>query len=189
MKRVVAILVMILGSLIAREVTFNGVPVTLNSHGFKIGDKVPAFTAVNIDMEEVSVGGEKDKVQVIAFVPSLNTGTCQLETIEFNKQIAGMQNVMLYVVSKDLPFAQQKFCRDNKITNIQTVSDYKDSYIALRYGTTISEPVMLEGLFARVVYIIDRKGRVAYIEKVQDIATEPDYKAIMKALKQVRGGY
>lgn len=189
MKRVVIILILMATSMLARDVTFNDVPVTLNSNGLKIGDKAPVFNAVNVDMEEVVVGGKKDKVQVIAFVPSLNTGTCQLETVEFNKKVAGMQNVILSVVSKDLPFAQDQFCKDNKITNIQTVSDYKDANEVLRYGATISAPVMLEGLFARLVYIVDRSGKIAYVEVVKDIAIEPNYSAIMKALKKVRGGY
>lgn len=189
MRRVTLFLLVLVTSVFAREVTFNDMPVTLNSNGLKVGDKAPKFHAVTIDMQETVIGGAKDKIQVIAFVPSLNTGTCQLETIEFNKQVAGMNNVEFSIVSKDLPFAQEQFCKDNKITNIQTVSDYKDSNVALRYGATISAPVMLEGLFARVIYIVDKFGVIKYVEVVRDIAIEPNYKAIMKALKKVRGGY
>ena len=167
-------------------VSFNSAPVTLNSNGLKVGDFAPMFNATTIDFEDTVVGGKKNKVQVIAFVPSLDTKTCRLETIEFNKKIANMKNVILIIVSKDLPFTQKRFCRDNSIKNIETVSDYKDANNALRYGTTISAPAFLEGFFGRVVYIVDTKGKIAYVEVVKEITEQPNYDRIIKALKQVR---
>jgi thiol peroxidase len=186
MKRISVIWVLLTSFALATTVAFHGVEVTLNSNGLKVGDDAPVFYTTTIDLEEMAIGGKKDKIQVIAFIPSLDTGICKLETIAFNKKIAQMHNVLLTVVSKDLPYAQQRFCRDNNIKNIMTVSDYKDVNNALRYGATISAPAMLEGLFARVIYIVDTQGKIAYTQVVKEITNEPDYDAIIKALKGIQ---
>jgi len=167
-------------------VTFAGTEVTLNNKGLKVGDNAPMFNATTIDFEDTVIGGKKDKVQVIAFIPSLDTKACHIEVMEFNKRIAKMKNVLLSVVSKDLPFTQKSFCRDNSIKNIETVSDYKDANNAKRYGSTISAPAFLEGFFGRVVYIVDTKGKIAYTEIVKEITEQPNYDAILSALKKIR---
>ena len=183
MKKIVLFLIALTSYAFA--ITFNNLPVTLNSNGLKIGDDAPKFYAVDIEFQEVEVGGKKEKVQVIAFIPSLDTGTCRLEAIAFNNKIARLKNVELTIVSKDLPFSQAKFCRDHSITNIQTVSDYKDDNHVLRYGATISAPQFLEGLFGRIVYIVDTNGKIAYVQKVQEISDEPNYDEVLKALQKI----
>lgn len=167
------------------EVTFKGEEVILNSNGLKVGAMAPAFMAVNKDFMEVSVGGAKDKVQVIAFVPSFDTGTCKLETIAFNEKISKMKNVEVILVSKDLPFAISRFCHNNKIKNVNTVSDYKDANYALRYGATISSPPFLEGFFGRVVYVVNTDGEITYKEVVREISEEPNYDRIIKAVNSL----
>ena len=181
MKKILALL--LLSSLVwgswGTDVTFKGEEVILNSNGLKVGAMAPAFIAVNKDFMEVTVGGAKDKVQVIAFVPSFDTGTCKLETIAFNEKISKMKNVEVIVVSKDLPFAISRFCHDNKMKNVNTVSDYKDAIHALRYGTTISSPAFLEGFFGRVVYVVNTDGKITYREVVREISDEPNYDKII----------
>lgn len=143
MKKIL-IVALLSANLWATAVTFKGEAVTLNSKGLKVGDLAPQFYAVDKHFMEVTVGGKSDKIQVIAFLPSFDTGVCKLETIAFNEKISKMKNVDVKIVSKDLPFAIGRFCHDNKITNVMTVSDYKDDNHALRYGTTISAPAFLE---------------------------------------------
>lgn len=167
------------------DVTFKGEEVILNSNGLKVGAMAPTFITVNKDFMEVTVGGAKNKVQVIAFVPSFDTGTCKLETIAFNEKISTMKNVEVIVVSKDLPFAISRFCHDNKIKNVNTVSDYKDAIHALRYGTTISSPPFLEGFFGRVVYVVNTDGEITYREIVREISEEPNYDRIIKAVNSL----
>jgi len=186
MKKIGLILLLVASMAFGKTVTFNGVEVTLNSNGLKVGDSAPMFNATTIDFEDTVVGGKKNKVQVIAFIPSLDTKACRLEAIEFNQRIANMGNVLLTIVSKDLPFTQKSFCRDNSIKNIETVSDYKDANNALRYGTTISAPAFLEGLFGRAIYIVDSQGRIAYVDYIKEITEQPNYKAIIKALQKIR---
>ena len=187
MKKILALV--LLSSLVwgswGTEVSFKGEKVVFNSNGLKVGAMAPDFLAVNKDFMEVRVGGAKDKVQVIAFVPSFDTGTCRLETIAFNEKISKMKNVEVIVVSKDLPFAISRFCHDNDIKNVNTVSDYKDANHALRYGTTISSPAYLEGFFGRVVYVVNTDGEITYKEVVSDIGNEPDYDKVIKAVNSL----
>lgn len=185
MKKVLVGLAVVSTLLFGGSVTFQGNKVDLNSDGLKIGDMAPDFYGVKNDLSEVKIGGAKSKVQVIAFVPSIDTGVCAMETIRFNNEISKMKNVELFVVSKDLPFAFGRFCQEKGIKNITTASDYKDSNNALRYGTTISAPAILEGFFARVVYIVDTKGKIVYKEIVPEITNEPNYKKIIKVVNSL----
>ena len=181
MKKILAF-ILLNSLLLANSVTFKGEEVTLNSKGLKVGDFAPTFVAVNKIFQEVSVGGKSDKIQIIGFVPSFDTGVCKLETLSFNSKVNKMKNVVVTMVSKDLPFSISRFCYDNKIKNVRTVSDYKDANKALRYGATISAPVFLEGFFGRVVYVIDTDGTVAYKEVVSEINNEPDYTKVIDAV-------
>jgi len=184
MKKILA-LVLLSSVVWATTITFKGDEVTLNSKGIKIGKDAPEFTVVSQDFTEVKVGGKKDKVQVIAFLPSFDSGTCKLETIAFNNKVSQMKNVVVTVISKDLPFAIGKFCKDNKIKNVMTLSDYKDANNVLRYGATISAPVFLEGFFGRVVYVVDRNGKVAYKEVVKELSEEPNYDEVIRAVNRL----
>ena len=185
MRKIILGLTFLVSASLATTVAFNGLAVTLNSDGLKVGDNAPAFIATNIEFQDTVIGGQKDKLQVLAFVPSLDTNTCELETIAFNKKVQEMDNVQVTIISKDLPFAQKNFCGNHNIKNVQTVSDYKDANNAKRYGTTISAPAFLEGFFGRVVYVIDTKGKVAYVQVVKEIANEPDYEEVMQVLKKI----
>ena len=177
--------VLLTSSLSATTVTFKGEEVSLNSNGLKIGMEAPVFTAVNKDFAEVTVGGKKDKVQVIAFIPSFDSDVCKRETIVFNQKVSKMKNVNLMVISKDLPFALGRFFHDNKIKNIMTLSDYKDANNVLRYGATISSPIFLEGFFGRVVYVVDTNGKVTYKEVVPELSDEPNYENIINAVNSL----
>ena len=167
-------------------VTFKGEEVTLNNKGLQVGMDAPVFTAVNKDFREVTVGGKKDKVQVIAFIPSFDSDTCKRETMAFNQKVSEMKNVNVMVISKDLPFSLGRFHHANKIKNITTLSDYKDANNVLRYGTTISAPVFLEKFFARVVYIVDTNGKIVYKEVVKELSDEPDYDKIISVVNSLK---
>lgn len=181
----ILVFTLLTAALWATTVTFKGDEVTLNSNGLKVGQDAPVFRVVNKDFMEETVGGKSDKVQVIAFIPSFDTGVCKLETIAFNEKVSKMKNVTVKIVSKDLPFAIGRFCHDNKIKNVSTVSDYKDANHALRYGTTISAPAFLEGFFGRVVYVVNTDGKITYKEVVSEITDEPNYDKIIKAVNSL----
>lgn len=184
MKKIFA-LVLLSSVVWATTVTFKGEDVTLNSKGLKIGQDAPVFIVVDKNFAEFTVGGKKDKVQVIAFIPSFDSSVCKLETIAFNEKVSKMKNVIVTVISKDLPFAIGKFCHNNKIKNVITLSDYKDANTVRRYGATISAPVFLEGFFSRLVYVVDTNGKVAYKEVVQEVTEEPNYNEVIRAVNRL----
>ena len=185
MKKTLLALILSVSLSLGTTVAFNGIEVTLNSNGLKVGDYAPEFIATTVELEDAMVGGKKDKIQILVFLPSLDTETCRLATIAFNKKVANMTNVELITISKDLPFAQKNFCSNNDVSSVKTVSDYKNANNAKRYGTTISAPAFLEGLFGRVVYVVDTKGKIAYVQVVKEISDEPNYDAVITAIGKI----
>lgn len=167
----------------AQHVTFQGNPVALEGTMPKVGDKAPTFTAVKNDLSEVRIGGAQKKTQIIAFVPSIDTPVCSLESKTFDDKVKQMKNVDLYIVSMDLPFAQKRFCGFESIGNITLASAYKraDHAGASQYGINIGEP-LLKDLFARALFVVNKDGVITYEQLVPEIANEPDYNAVIKAV-------
>lgn len=83
-------------------------------------------------------------------------------------------------VSKDLPFAQARFCGAEGIENVKTASAFRDSF-GEDYGVGITDGPMA-GLLARAVVVVGADGNVAYTELVPEIAQEPDYDAALAAV-------
>ena len=83
-------------------------------------------------------------------------------------------------VSKDLPFAQKRFCGAEGIENAMTASAFRDSF-GEDYGITIADGPMA-GLLGRAVVVIGADGNVVYAELVPEIATEPNYDAALAAV-------
>jgi thiol peroxidase len=160
--------------------------VVSNNGGLMIGDDAPEFVVVLNNLKEVTVGGVKDKVQIIAFVPSIDTGICVLEKVYFNKRVAAMDNVEINIVSKDTPFAFSRFYKASDIKNVNTLSDYKGASNARKYGSVITSSKKLEGFFARIVYIVDTKEKITYKQVNEDIKKEPNYTNIFAALKNIK---
>jgi thiol peroxidase len=166
-------------------VHFKGSPLTLVGRQVKKGDAAPGFKATSQDLKDVTLPDFKDKVKVITSFPSLDTPVCDLQVKEFNKKASGLSgDVAIVGISKDLPFAQARFCHDNEIKNISVVSDYKDSSFGMNYGVLIKEL----NLLARSVIIIDKKDVVRYVQIVDELTTPPDYDDVIKSLKDVLKG-
>jgi thiol peroxidase len=115
-------------------------------------------------------------------VPSLDTSVCDLETRKFNEKAAQLgSDVVVLTISMDLPFAQTRWCGAAGIKNVQTLSDYRDASFGNAYGVLIKDLRLL----ARAVFVVDKKGVVRYLQIVPEIATEPDYDAVLKAAKEL----
>jgi thiol peroxidase len=142
----------------------------------------PSFTVTAQDMRDVTLGDSKGKVRLISTFPSLDTPVCDLQVKEFNKRAAGLSaDVAVIGISKDLPFAQKRFCGENGIKNETVLSDYKKSSFGKGYG------LLIEGLelLARAVLIIDKDDILRYMQVVPELTTPPDYDAALKTLDQV----
>jgi thioredoxin-dependent peroxiredoxin len=165
-------------------VTMKGKPVTLVGQAIKVGQKSPDFEVTANDLSPVKFSSFAGKVCIIASVPSLDTAVCDIETRKFNEKAAGLgSDVVVLTISMDLPFAQKRWCGAAGIKNVQTLSDYRDASFGNAYGVLIKDLRLL----ARAVFVVDKKGVVRYLQIVPEIATEPDYDAALKAVKELQG--
>ena len=160
------------------KVTFQGNPLTLEGTQVKVGDTAPNFTVVNNDLNEVSLNDTKGK-RIFLTVPSLDTPVCDTEVRRFNEEASKLNNVTVYTVSMDLPFAQARWCGAAGVNNVVTVSDYKDKEFSKNYGAYINEL----GLLTRAVFVVDENNKVSYVEYLNEITEEPNYAKALEALK------
>lgn len=161
-------------------VTFKQNPVTLLGPDIVVGSQAPDFKVVDNALQPVTRDTAKGKVQLIAVVPSIDTGVCDTMTRKFNQDAAALpDDVAVYTISMDLPFAQKRWCGAAGIERVQMLSDYQERSFGQNYGLLIDELKLL----ARAVYIIDTDGKVAYREIVPEVTDEPDYSAALNAVK------
>jgi thioredoxin-dependent peroxiredoxin len=146
-----------------------------------IGSSAPDFTLTSNDMKDVSYREFAGKNIVLNIFPSVDTGICSASVREFNKRAASMQNTVVLCISKDLPFAQKRFCGAEGIDKVITLSDYRSRGFGKSYGVELIDSGFV-GLFARAVIVIDPSGKVKYTELVPQIGQEPNYDAAVKAI-------
>ena len=162
-------------------IAFKGNPMTLEGDGVSVGQPAPNFTVHANDLSEKTLADYKGKTVVLSVVPSLDTPVCDLQTKRFNQEAAGLGgNVVVLTISLDLPFAQARWCGAAGADNVVTLSDYKDQSFAKAFGLRIKEL----GLLTRAVYVIDNDGVIQYEQIVGEVTDEPDYDAVLDALKQ-----
>lgn len=165
-----------------RKITFKGNPLTLSGRVLKIGSLAPNFRVVMQDLQEVTLLNFKDKIKLISVFPSLDTPVCDLQVKEFNKKAAQVSSdVVILGISKDLPFAQKRFCSANNISSEVVLSDYRYSYFGINYGVIIRELSLL----GRSVFIVDKSNTVRYIQIVEELTNPPDYAEVLKNLEEV----
>lgn len=165
-----------------RNITFKGSPMTLVGRALKPGSLSPEFKATSQDLKEVSLSDFKGKVKIITSFPSLDTPVCDLQVKEFNKRAGSFSgDVVIIGISKDLPFAQKRFCHDFEIKNISVVSDFKASSFGLNFGLLVKEL----NLLARSINIVDKNNVLRYMQVVPELTQPPDYDSAIKELENV----
>ena len=165
------------------QVTFQGNPVNLAGEFLQAGVEAPDFSLVKGDLSEFQLTENKGKFLLLNIFPSLDTGVCATSVRKFNKLAAEMPNTVVLAISKDLPFAQGRFCTTEGIENVIPLSDYKyTSTFAEKYGVLMTDGP-LAGLLARSVVVINPEGKVIYSELVPEIVQEPNYEAALNAIK------
>jgi len=149
-----------------------------------VGDAAPVVTVVNCNpmLQNETVGGAQDNVQLVVVVPSLDTPVCDAETRRFNTEAASIEGVNVKTVSMDLPFAAAKFCSTAGIENLAVCSDFRNKDFSNAYGMLLADGP-LAGVTARAIFVIGKDGNVAYKELVSEITAEPDYSAAIEAAK------
>lgn len=163
------------------QVTFKGQPVTLLGNQVRIGDQAPDFTVLDSSLNEVTLADSQGKVRLISVVPSIDTGVCDQQTRRFNEEAAQLEGVSLLTISVDLPFAQSRWCAASGVDKIQLLSDHRDLSFGMAYGVVIKELRLL----TRSVFVIDREGKLSYVEYVPEVTNHPNYAAALEATRQL----
>lgn len=165
-------------------VTLKGNPVPVKGELPSVDSAAENFRYVKADLSEGSLSDLGDKVKVILAVPSLDTGICAIETKKFNEQLADKSGVAAIVISKDLPFAMNRFCETNNIENVTSASDFRYNEFSQTYNTEMIDGP-LKGLSSRAVFVLDQNNQIRYTELVPEITQEPDYDAAMQAVESL----
>ena len=164
------------------KITFKGNPVATIGDLPKVGASAPDFTLTRNDLSPAARKDFAGTNLILNIFPSIDTSVCATSVRQFNQRAATLPNTVVLCISKDLPFAQKRFCGAEGIDKVQTLSWFRGPDFGKDYGVTMTDGP-LAGLFARAVVVIDASGKVAYTELVKEIAQEPDYQ---KALAAVR---
>lgn len=163
-------------------VSHRGNPVHTNGELPGVGSQAPDFRLVKGDLSEVSLADFAGRKKLLNIVPSLDTPTCAISTQRFNEHAKKHPDTVVLIVSGDLPFAQSRFCTDEKLENVIPLSMMRSRQFAEDYGVLLQDG-LLAGLAARAVVVLDEDNRVRYTELVPEIRNEPDYQAALAALK------
>ena len=118
---------------------------------------------------------------ILNIFPSIDTATCATSVRTFNKMANDLENTKVLCISRDLPFAQKRFCGSEGLENVVNLSDFRDGSFGNDYGLTLTDSA-LKGLHARAIVVVDENGVVSHTELVSEIANEPNYEAALKAL-------
>jgi|TARA_B110000014_G_C20085796_1_gene567859 thiol peroxidase len=162
-------------------VTLKGNNINTSGNLPKIGSQAPDFKLVKTDLSIASLNDFKGKSIVLNIFPSIDTGTCAQSVRQFNKELNEIDDVTVLCISRDLPFAQARFCGAEGLDNVINLSDFKDNSFGKTYGLDFIDGP-LEGLHSRAIVIINEKGIITYTEQVQEIVDEPNYKKAFEAL-------
>ena len=163
-------------------VTLKGNKINIYGDLPKVGTRAPDFKLVDVDLGEKTLGDYKGKKKLLNIVPSLDTPTCALSTKKFNDFAKTRSDAVILIISADLPFAQKRFCGNENLQNVVSLSLMRGQNFAKEYGLLIQDGP-LAGITTRAVVVIDENDKVVYTELVPEIVDEPNYEKALAALK------
>lgn len=162
-------------------ITLQGNPIQTVGNLPEIGQKAPNFTLAAVDLSRKSLSDFAGKNIILNIFPSVDTGTCATSVRNFNKEAANLENTVVLCISRDLPFAQARFCGAEGIENIIMLSDFATGEFGKNYGLEVANSPMA-GLHSRCIVVIDTEGTVTYTQQVAEVVDEPNYESALKAL-------
>lgn len=166
------------------ETKFNGMGVMLEGNILMAGDRMPDFRLTKTDLTEFDSKEHRGKWLVLNIFPSLDTSVCAMSVRKFNEQAAKLKNTLVLCISRDLPFAMNRFCATAGIKTAIPLSDFHYNSTFGRDLGVMQTSGPLNGLLARAVYVVSPEGKIVYSELVPEITQEPDYKSALAALKK-----
>jgi thiol peroxidase len=167
------------------RVTKAGTPVKLTGNALRVGDKAPDAKLVTCDMDDLSVSDLRGRIVVLSIAPSLDTAVCNSQTLRFDELAPTFgSDVVVVSASADLPSALSRWQGERGTEQITLASDYHYEEFGRQYGLLMPD----SSLLARAALVIDRDGVIRHIEVVGDLTREPDYRAVIETIEQLRQG-
>ncbi|PIS00827.1 MAG: thiol peroxidase [Chlamydiae bacterium CG10_big_fil_rev_8_21_14_0_10_35_9] len=163
------------------KIMFKNNPINTSGNLPQKGDTAPNFLLINKDLKEVTLDHFKGKKKILSINPSLDTSVCQETTKHFNEFAKKHPEISILVITKDLPFAQKRFCSAENLKNVITLSVMRSNDFLKDYGVYL-EDGPLQGLAARAVLVLDENHRVIFSKLVEEITNEPDFDEIERHL-------
>lgn len=162
-------------------ITLKGNPINTVGSLPANGTQAPDFDLIKNDLSHVSLADLKGSRVILNIFPSIDTGICATSVRTFNEKAAGLDNTKILCVSRDLPFAQARFCGAEGIDSVDTVSDFATGQFGQDYGVAIADGPMAH-LHSRAIVILDENHQVIYSEQVPEIVQDPDFEKALAAL-------
>lgn len=163
------------------EITLQGNPIHTIGNLPEKGTMAPDFKLTSVNLSDISLKDYLGKRIVLNIFPSLDTGICATSVRTFNSRASKLENTVVICASLDTPFAHQRFCTTEGLTDVISASELRDRNFGKDYGVRIIDSPMA-GLFSRAVVVIDTDGKVMYTEQVPEIGQEPNYEAALASL-------
>lgn len=163
------------------QITLGGNAIKTSGELPEVGTQAPKFTLSRNDLSSTTLEDFHGKRVVLNIFPSVDTGVCAQSVRTFNEKIASVPNTEVLCISRDLPFAQARFCAAEGLENVHTLSDFNTGKFGEDYGVTVASGDF-SGLHSRAVVILDESGKVIYTEQVPEIGQEPNYEKALNAL-------
>jgi thiol peroxidase len=163
------------------SITLGGNPIHTSGELPKVGSQLADFKLIQNDLSVASMSNFAGKKLILNIFPSIDTGTCAASVRKFNESAAKLENTAVLCISRDLPFAQKRFCGAEGLENVVNLSDFQEGKFGRTNGLEIVDGP-LAGLHSRVLIVADANGTITYAEQVPEIADEPNYEAALAAL-------
>ncbi len=163
------------------KITLKGNPINTVGSLPSAGALAPGFILTKTDLSDVTLADFKGKKLILNIFPSLDTSVCATSVRRFNAEAEKLDNTVVLCVSRDLPFAHNRFCTVEGLKNVIPLSELRNNDFGKDYGVSITDGPM-EGLFSRAIVVINQAGEIVYTEQVPEIAQEPDYEKALNSL-------
>ncbi len=163
-----------------RETVLMGSPKTLIGPELKAGDTAPDFQCVDTSLKPVTLKDTGSGTRIFSVIPSIDTPVCDAQTKRFNDELAKLNNVEVYTVSMDLPFAQKRWGSSCGADRVKMLSDHRDASFGSGYGTLIKD-LRIE---SRAIFVVDKENKIRYVEYVKEVAEHPNYEAALAAAQK-----
>ncbi|TRX43040.1 thiol peroxidase [Flavobacterium restrictum] len=163
------------------SITLGGNPIHTSGELPTVGSQLADFKLVQNDLSIATLSTFAGKKLVLNIFPSIDTGTCATSVRKFNESASTLDNTTVLCISRDLPFAQKRFCGAEGLENVINLSDFQEGAFGKNNGLEIIDGP-LAGLHSRVIIVVDENGTVTHTEQVGEIANEPNYEAALAVL-------